>query len=326
MNPSCFARPGKRCTHCAAVACLSGLGLVGAAGYLEARTLAVHLPLEQLLSYQLTAYANILLIGATVLYISHLWLTARAFGLWASGLAVAGALGLVAALIVHATEVYVSHATSVPMFASLSEVMSLFSAITVILYLAMERAYGTRSAGAFVMPVVAAAAMLEAWLVSNEQALHGNPAILRSYWVAAHVVANFIAYGAFTMAAAMGAMFLLRRDDGSDSANGAPGVFTLAAIERLMHQAIVLGFALFSLAIVLGSVAARAQWGRYWSWDPKETGVLLLWLSYLGYFYCHYIVKWRGARMAWWSIAGFALTMFCFLGVNRYFSVLHSYA
>jgi len=311
------------------VLCIIGVGLIGVMECLAAKNLTADAPLEQLFSYKLISYANLLLIGATVLYVAHLWFTARAVGFWATGLSAVGALGLVAGLVARGTETYFMHRTGHIALTNLFEVMSLFSAITVVIYLVMERAYRTRSAGAFVMPIVAATVLFEAWLASNEEATSGDRfPILQNYFLHAHVLLNFVGYGAFTVAAAMGATYLLREH--AESRRPAQG-FALRAlpdlsrIGHLMHQAISLGFPLFTLTMILGIASADEAWGRYWAWDPKEAWALIVWVIYASYFYLYYAKKWRGARMALLSIIGFSITVFCFLSANLCFSVLHFY-
>lgn len=114
-----------------------------------------------LLSHRLIGYANLLLLISSVLYLAHFCLKARVLGRWATALAALGALGLVAGLLVHTAKSYGLQPNPPDFFTSLSEVMTLFCAFTVILYLVMEKVYRTRSAGAFVMPIVAAAVLFE---------------------------------------------------------------------------------------------------------------------------------------------------------------------
>lgn len=313
-----------------AVFSIVGLGLISTMGYLEAKDLATNIPLEQLVSYELISYANLLLIGSTILYVAHLRFRARSVGRWATGLSAIAALGLVTGLVARGAETYFMHPGGYISLTNLPEVMSLFSAITVVIYLTMERVYRTRSGGAFVMPIVAAAALFQARLVSIDQVASGvHFPILRSYWIHAHVLANFMGYGAFAVAAAMGVMHLLRRDaENHPAAQGFAirSLPDLPRIDRWMHQSISLGFPLFSFATILGIASANEAWGRYWAWDPKETGTLIVWMVYASYFYLHYAKKWRGVRMAWCAIIGFGLAAFCSLGVNLFFSGLHSFA
>lgn len=305
------------------------LVLTGAVEYRSASDLESGSALDQLFSYKVAGYAHLLLAGSTVLYVAHLWRRAGALGLWASCLAALGALGLFGALALRAAEGRALQGVAHIPLASLDEVMALFSGFTVLIYLGMERAYRSRAAGAFVMPVVLGAVLFQAWLGSQQRGAAGNLPLLLSYEVRAHMLATLMAYGAFTVAAAMGVLYLLRQHaelHGPALGYDMRVLHDLARTERLMHRAVLLGFPLFSAAIVLGVMAARNAWGRYWAWDPKETWSLVVWATYGGYLYWHYLHGWRGRRMAWWAIAGFALAVFGVLGVNLLLTRLHGYA
>lgn len=302
-----------------------GVMLLLALEYLETPRLIRGMHGEELFAIKLIGYANLLLIGSTVLYVSHLWATSEAVGRWASGLAACGALMSLVALAASPVEAYYLHRPGHAALGSLYEIMALFSAITVAIYLVMERVYRTREAGAFVMLIVLGAVLFQIWLAAHDQAIPGRPArLLGSYWMHAHVLANFIGYGAFAVAAAMGSAYLVRNRMPA-SGLALRSLPDLQRIDELMHKAILLGFPMFTVATLLGAVWAYEAWGRYWAWDPKETWALIVWLTYASYFYFRYVNKWNGRRMAWWTIAGFCLTVFCFLGVSALWPGLHSY-
>ena len=86
-----------------------------------------------------------------------------------------------------------------------------------------------------------------------------------------------------------------------------------------------MGFAFFTIATVLGALWAAEAWGGYWSWDPKETWALIVWLNYAAWLHMRLIGGVRGVMLAWWSLAGLLVTTFAFLGVNIFLSGLHSY-
>lgn len=92
-----------------------------------------------------------------------------------------------------------------------------------------------------------------------------------------------------------------------------------------MYKAIAIGFAFFTIATVLGAMWAAEAWGGYWTWDPKETWSLILWLTYASWLHMRFTKGWRGPVMAWWAIIGLFVTTFTFLGVNMFLSGLHSY-
>lgn len=96
-------------------------------------------------------------------------------------------------------------------------------------------------------------------------------------------------------------------------------------LDDFMYKAIALGFAFFTIATVLGAMWAAEAWGGYWSWDPKETWALIVWLNYAAWLHMRLTKGWRGVPMAWWAVGGLLVTLFAFLGVNMFLSGLHSY-
>lgn len=96
-------------------------------------------------------------------------------------------------------------------------------------------------------------------------------------------------------------------------------------LDDVMYKAIAVGFAFFTIATVLGALWAAEAWGGYWSWDPKETWALIVWLNYAAWLHMRLMKGLRGTVAAWWALVGLAITTFAFLGVNMFLSGLHSY-
>ncbi|MEH3087373.1 MAG: c-type cytochrome biogenesis protein CcsB [Xylophilus ampelinus] len=99
----------------------------------------------------------------------------------------------------------------------------------------------------------------------------------------------------------------------------------LEVLDDVMYKAIAVGFAFFTIATVLGAFWAAEAWGGYWSWDPKETWALIVWLNYAAWLHMRLVKGLRGTLSAWWALVGLAVTTFAFLGVNMFLSGLHSY-
>ena len=95
--------------------------------------------------------------------------------------------------------------------------------------------------------------------------------------------------------------------------------------DDLMYKSIAVGFAFFTIATVLGALWAAEAWGGYWSWDPKETWALIVWLNYAAWLHMRLMKGLRGEVAAWWACVGLLVTTFAFLGVNMFLSGLHSY-
>jgi len=96
-------------------------------------------------------------------------------------------------------------------------------------------------------------------------------------------------------------------------------------LDDINYKAIMLGFPLLTLGIVTGAAWANYAWGTYWSWDPKETWALIVWLNYAAWLHMRLMKGLRGTVSAWWALVGLVVTTFAFLGVNMFLSGLHSY-
>ena len=209
---------------------------------------------------------------------------------------------------------------------NLYEVFILFCVTTAIIYLHYEKRYRTRALGGFVLLVISAAVGFLLWYTFDRGAHEIQPLVpaLQSYWMKIHVPANFIGYGCFSIAAMLGVAYLARGDE----ANPRPVFARLPArddIDDMMYKAVALGFAFFTVATILGSLWAAEAWGGYWSWDPKETWALIVWLNYAAWLHMRISRNWQGPAMAAWAIVGLFVTLFAFLGVNMFLSGLHSY-
>jgi cytochrome c-type biogenesis protein CcsB len=279
-----------------------------------------------LLKYFLSSQTAIMWMGLTYWAASALyalgWL--RRSAAWmalGSRAAWAGTLAGLTGLLVRWYESYLMGADvgHIPV-SNLYEVFVLFSFLTTLLYLHLESQLEDRRLGVFVMLVVSAAVV---FLFKYGQGAHEiQPLIpaLKSYWMKVHVPANFIGYGAFSMAAMFGAAWLL-----AGRPFFASRLPSRQWLDELSYKAIALGFAFFTIATILGALWAAEAWGGYWSWDPKETWALVVWLNYAAWLHTRLVKNVRGALLAWWSLAGFCITLFAFIGVNMFLAGLHSY-
>jgi ABC-type transport system involved in cytochrome c biogenesis permease subunit len=101
---------------------------------------------------------------------------------------------------------------------------------------------------------------------------------------------------------------------------------SLERLDALIYKTVGTAFAGIAILLVTGAVWANESWGRYWGWDPKETGALVAWLAYAGYLHTRVAHGWSGRRGAYFALAGFLLVIFTYLGVSYLLPGLHSYA
>ena len=275
-------------------------------------------------------WMSALYVLATVTYFAGLFSGSSFINKTASAMTwSATVMGLIG-LLVRWRESYLIHVDvgHIPV-SNLYEVFILFALITALLYLYYEGKSKTYSMGAFVLLIISAAVAFLLWYGFERGADEIQPLVpaLQSYWMKIHVPANFVGYGAFALSAMLGVAYLIK-DSRMKKAN--PGAIIrrmpdLQVLDDVMYKSIALGFAFFTLATILGAMWAAEAWGGYWSWDPKETWALIVWLNYAAWLHLRLTKGWRGRPLAWWAIIGLFVTLFAFIGVNMFLSGLHSY-
>jgi cytochrome c-type biogenesis protein CcsB len=226
-------------------------------------------------------------------------------------LAVNGFLFLTASLVLRAL------ATGHGPFSSMFEFSLAFAWGVLALLLFFERRYHFRSLALLVLPVAIGLLIYATTVPSNAEPL--VPALQNQLLLTVHVAVAIVAYGAFTVAFAAAVLYLIQR---KDTVGWLPRSDVL---DEIAYKAVIVGFPLLALTILLGAIWAEIAWGTYWSWDPKETASLATWLIYGGYLHARVVREWRGQRSAYFLIGGFAATLFTYYG-NLFLGGMHSYA
>ncbi|MDQ3537200.1 MAG: c-type cytochrome biogenesis protein CcsB [Actinomycetota bacterium] len=99
-----------------------------------------------------------------------------------------------------------------------------------------------------------------------------------------------------------------------------------ARLDNLAYRTIAFAFPVLTFGVMAGAIWAEESWGRYWGWDPKETGSFFTWVLYAAYLHARSTHGWRGRRAAWIGVVGFVALMVTYYAVNLWIVGLHSYA
>ncbi len=174
--------------------------------------------------------------------------------------------------------------------------------------------------------VAAALIGIPSLIIAHHLAMDGDTlemmrAVLDSnFWLSTHVITVTAGYGATFLAGALGLIYIAR------------GVFTPSldkptadALSRMIYG-IVCFATLFSLVgTILGGIWADQSWGRFWGWDPKENGALMIviWNALLLHARWGGLAKARG--IAALAVFGNVVTAWSWFGVNLLGVGLHSY-
>lgn len=199
------------------------------------------------------------------------------------------------------------------------EYSMLFVFFVCVMNLIFERMYKVRQMGAIVM-TIAALMSLYIWSLPHHMREVNPliPALQAGNIMTFHVGAFNLAYATFAVSYAAAILFLIAE---RKSVSWLPSAEML---DDIGFRAVTIGFPMFTVGLILGSVWAHDAWGVYWQWDPKETSALFTWLVYGVYLHTRTLRGWSGRRSAYVLLFGFAATLFTYYG-NYFFGGLHAY-
>jgi ABC-type transport system involved in cytochrome c biogenesis permease subunit len=142
-----------------------------------------------------------------------------------------------------------------------------------------------------------------------------------NFWLATHVTCVTIGYAAGLLAAAiahvyvLGKAFRFRREDHE----------FYRGVARMVYGTLAFSLVFSVVGTILGGVWANESWGRFWGWDPKENGALMIVLSQLAIIHARLggYIKGFGVSMA--AIGSAIVIGFSWWGVNLLGIGLHAY-
>jgi ABC-type transport system involved in cytochrome c biogenesis permease subunit len=141
-----------------------------------------------------------------------------------------------------------------------------------------------------------------------------------NFWLATHVTTVTMGYVATYIAGLLGIIFILR------------GVFTRSvtkpiakSISAMLYGTLCFALLFSFIGTVLGGLWADDSWGRFWGWDPKENGALIivLWNALILHARWAGLAQQRGIAIL--AIGGNIVTTWSWFGVNMLGVGLHSY-
>ncbi len=138
------------------------------------------------------------------------------------------------------------------------------------------------------------------------------------FWLGTHVISVTLGYTATMVAGLLGIAYLIAGWVGADSRS-------LRELYRSLYGATCFGILFSFVGTVLGGLWADDSWGRFWGWDPKENGALLIviWNAMMLHARWDGMAKARGFAVL--AIGGNIVTAWSYFGTNELGIGLHSY-
>ncbi len=167
--------------------------------------------------------------------------------------------------------------------------------------------------------------MLFSFLSVVSPAISNLVPVLKSYWLVVHVAVIVSSYGFFGLSFILGIVNLLLMSVRKEK-NYKKITFNIKELTTISEMSMTIGLYTLTIGTFLGGVWANESWGRYWSWDPKETWALVSVFIYAAITHLRLVPGFRGYfSFNMTAILGFSSIMMTFLGVNYFLSGMHSY-
>ena len=172
--------------------------------------------------------------------------------------------------------------------------------------------------------------LMVAYGLDTGDTMHVLQAVLDTqFWLSTHVVTVTLGYGATLLAGLLGTCALVHRMWVGRVKPAQQDTKTAAGVQDRLYRMTygVVCFALFFsfIGTVLGGLWADDSWGRFWGWDPKENGALMIVLWNAAVLHARWD-RWIGQRgFALFAIGGNIITAWSWFGTNQLGIGLHSY-
>ena len=167
--------------------------------------------------------------------------------------------------------------------------------------------------------------------IKAEDTMRPLVAVLRSnFWLTTHVLSVVVGYAAALLAALLAHVWFAGRAIEWWKARKAGRSLTstspfLRNVARMTYGAVCFGLLFSVVGTILGGVWANDSWGRFWGWDPKENGALMICLAQLVILHARLGGLIRHFGLAFFSVILGAITAFSWWHVNYLGVGLHSY-
>ncbi|MBI5093672.1 MAG: cytochrome c biogenesis protein CcsA [Candidatus Hydrogenedentes bacterium] len=142
-----------------------------------------------------------------------------------------------------------------------------------------------------------------------------------NFWLATHVTTVTIGYSAGLLAAAVAHVYVIGQLIGFKKSDKA----FYKSLTRMVYGVVCFGLVFSTVGTVLGGIWANYSWGRFWGWDPKENGALMIVLWELAVLHGRMGGYIRDFGMNMTAIFGGMIVAFSWFGVNLLGVGLHAY-
>jgi ABC-type transport system involved in cytochrome c biogenesis permease subunit len=208
--------------------------------------------------------------------------------------------------------------------ATLFEAFSVLALAILVVYLLIEWRIGVRTTGMFIVGIVFIFQLVSSAFITSPPEV--NELLMDPTFVL-HASTAVLGYSGMAISAVYGLLYLMLFYDIKKQRFGLiyKQLPSLEVMAGFTYRSAILGFVFLTVAMGLGLLLLVKVYGTYWKWDPKLAVTFIAWLIYsigvgAGTFW-----GWSARRVAFASLAGFAVILFSLVVVNFFFTAFHEF-
>jgi cytochrome c-type biogenesis protein CcsB len=232
-------------------------------------------------------------------------------------LSVLGMRGLIVGMVAHGAGklLRVAELGTVPAINAL-EAVNLLALVIAVVFVYVAKRYGVPVLGAFAAPMTAVTLAASLAFGKQEGAV---PEALASWWFPVHLGFALTADALFIVAGAASIAFIVQ-DHLLKKKKISGGLFkklpSLYLLDEIVHRLIVIGWLLMTIGMAAGMFYAKQEWGAYWSWDPRQSWSLLIWLLFSAIMHARLLSGWRGRKAAYLTVFAVVMVLVALFGLD----------
>jgi ABC-type uncharacterized transport system permease subunit len=204
------------------------------------------------------------------------------------------------------------------------EIFTLLACTIAFSYFLLELLTDIRGTGAFIIFFSLVFQTFSSLFIEHDYIV---PDILRNRLLGTHVISAIFGYSGITISAVYGILFLLLYKN--LKANKFGLVFNklpnLELLEKLSYYSLVIGFALLTVAIVIGIVWLPSAFPNFSYTDPKLVGTAFVWIVYGTGIASKIIGNWYGKKIIIFSLVGFVIAMLSLILTSTFANTFHAF-
>lgn len=191
-------------------------------------------------------------------------------------------------------------------------------------YFILELLTDVRGTGAFIILFGLFFQFISSLFIENNYIV---PDVLRNRLLGLHVISALLGYSGITISAVYGLLFLVLYKNLKSSRFGL--IFnrlpSLEILEKLSFNSLLIGFVLFTIAIIIGIIWLPSAFPNFSYSDPKLIGTALVWIIYGAGILSKFLANWYGKKVIIFSLTGFLLAVLSLILTTTLATTFHSF-